>query len=170
VSRLLFQVSGKWSERRDFAEPCSASFGPALLARSKRFVPQARPQADCRFNGLSSIIWVLVFPSAHHVPPGFGELRIGVRVSALVCLDLVAPPLRVLLWPRAVFGAAVPEAPVNEDRDAKLWKGDVGCSPKARDPIVNSESKPVAMQTGSDRNLGRRVALTLRLHPTQGVW
>ena len=138
-------------------------------AHSSAGLDRARPEADGRFDGLRSSIRVLVLPNTHHVPFGFGELRVGVRVSALVCLNLVAPPLRVLLGPRAVFGTAMPEAAVHEDRDAKPWKGDVSRSPKSGDPIVDPESKPIAVQSGSDCELGRRVALTLRLHPAQSV-
>jgi hypothetical protein len=87
-----------------------------------------------------------MLPNADNAPPGFGQLPICIGVSAAIRVDLLAPPFRVRLWPRAVFGAAVPEATVYEDRDTKAREGNVRRSAQLKQRVVNAESKTVPVE------------------------
>jgi hypothetical protein len=70
--------------------------------------------------------------------------------------------------------APVPEAPVDEDGDPPAGKGDVGCPAHVGQPEVDSESTTLAVQRGSQCDLGRCVSPPLTLHPLKddggGCW
>jgi hypothetical protein len=53
------------------------------------------------------------------------KLRIRVGIPETIQFNLLPPELSVLLRPRSMLGAAVPEAPINEYGDPQPRKGDV---------------------------------------------
>jgi hypothetical protein len=68
---------------------------------------------------------ILVLPGSQDLPAGFPELRVGLSVSALVGLDLLAPEVGVTGGPGRVLGAAVPEAAIDEDCHSRRDESDV---------------------------------------------
>lgn len=68
----------------------------------------------------------LVFPHVQDAPPQAGERGVLGSVAGNVAVELGTPPIPVVARQRAVVGAAVPEASVDEDRDfrsgeCKVW-------------------------------------------------
>jgi len=59
------------------------------------------------------------------LPARFPELRIGVSVSALVGLDLLAPEVGVASRPGRMVRAAMPKAAVDEDGHPRRGEGDI---------------------------------------------
>lgn len=109
-------------------------------------------------------------------------------IHASVALHVVAklrdPVAGVALGRHAVFGAAVPEASVDEDRDACPSEDDVGLDAHvaATDEQVLAEPQPPPVQRRSERPLrfgaaaavpatdaSRRVVLRLRVGHAQSV-
>jgi hypothetical protein len=66
-----------------------------------------------------------VGPRANHDPTIFLKTPIGVDVTLPVRQDLRTPEVSVRLGPRRVLRAAMPEAAVDEDRDAEPNERDV---------------------------------------------
>ena len=96
----------------------------AIIARRSRCLTSSaggRQERDCRTASVTrSAAWIASSCSQTRitVQPAALSRRVGVAIAALVRFDLLAPPVGVLLRPGAVLGTAVPEAPVDEDRDA----------------------------------------------------
>jgi len=111
----------------------------------------------------------VVLPHSYDTPASLFELRVGVCVSSAIRLDLLAPPLGVLLWPCAVLRTPVPEAPVDENGDPEPWERDVGTAAGARQRVVDAKAKATAVKQRPKGGFGRGVSLSLRLHPAQGV-
>jgi hypothetical protein len=57
-------------------------------------------------------------PCANHSPPDCSKSFVSIAVTLFVGDDFRAPELGVLLGPRRVPWAAVPEAAINEDSNA----------------------------------------------------
>jgi hypothetical protein len=73
----------------------------------------------------------LMFPDSDDDPSRVREATVSVKIPGSVGFDLRRPELRVLRRGRAiVLGAAVPEAPVNEDGDTCSGEHDVSGSPQ----------------------------------------
>lgn len=71
---------------------------------------------------------VFVLPNSNYSPARLAQSPVGISISRDVCVDLGPPPCGVVLGAGAVDRAPVPEATVDEDRDARRGKGDVDCS------------------------------------------
>jgi hypothetical protein len=69
---------------------------------------------------------VFVFPESHDRPPALLQLARCLGVSASIALDLGGPELGVRLSDGVMLRAAMPEAPVDEDREPQSGKHDVG--------------------------------------------
>ncbi len=64
-----------------------------------------------------------------------------------------------------MFGTGVPETAVDEDGEARSGEQDVGFAPKVFDrSTVLIESKAMGVQGPPERDLGTRVAGTIRAH------
>lgn len=68
---------------------------------------------------------ILVLPEAQHRPALRHQVCGRFAVAGDVAVELVAPPFGIGFGVGGVFGAAVPEAAVEEDRDLGPGKGDV---------------------------------------------
>lgn len=68
---------------------------------------------------------ILVLPGSQDLPAGFPKLRVGISISALVGLDLLAPEVGIAGGPGRVLGAAMPKAAVNEDCHSRSDESDV---------------------------------------------
>lgn len=89
------------------------------------------------------MVGALVLPDSDDGPAELTERRIGAPISSDVCVELLAPPLRVVLRRCGVLRTAMPEAAVDEDRDLLFGEADVGPRAKRwREPEV--DSKPIA--------------------------
>jgi hypothetical protein len=66
-----------------------------------------------------------VLPDAQDPPPGTEELGVVSPVSIAVPRQLGIPPLSVNCWTGAVVRARMPEAPVEEDGQARSGEDDV---------------------------------------------
>jgi hypothetical protein len=64
----------------------------------------------------------LVLPDPEDRPPECLEALVGVPVTTSVRLELLPPPTSVVLGPRPVLRAAVPEAAVDEDSEPCAWE------------------------------------------------
>src|SRR5579859_7538435 len=66
---------------------------------------------------------ICVLPESEHPPSGCPQLEVSVPVSEAVRLNLRPPPTRVGLWPGAVVGTAMPEAPIDKHCDLRSHEG-----------------------------------------------
>lgn len=112
-----------------------------------------------------SRVHVLVLPEAENGPPLRQQTRVGVAIAGRVPLQLGAPPVGVGNRMRRVNGTPVPEASVDEHRDACSRQEDVGASSgqawqRTVDPVANPSSKERAPQS----HLGHGVASGLPSH------
>lgn len=82
-----------------------------------------------------------MLPESQHCPPGGSKCVIGVSVSALIGLNLLAPPPGIRLRPSPVLWTAMPKAAVNKNDNLSLDKGDVGSAPRIWQTHVNTVSK-----------------------------
>lgn len=106
-----------------------------------------------------------MFPDANVEPSGFRQALPSVRVPLDVALDLRSPEFPIGPRNRLVLLAAVPEAPVNEDRDSRRAEHDVGGAPDRRQrPGVDPVSKSGRVKPTPQLQLDSRVATALPAH------
>jgi hypothetical protein len=74
-----------------------------------------------------------MLPNPDRFPPGVGQPEGDGGVALTVGSQLCEPPGLVGLRYGAVEWAAVPEAPVDKDRDPSTREDDVSARPKSRD-------------------------------------
>ena len=111
---------------------------------------------------------VVVFPGPHDEPPDRDKASVSVFVAGLVTGDLVRPvPAVDVMSALAVLWAAVPEAPVDEDRNPGRTERDVDApAASARDHRpVEAVTEAATMKLAPESQLRRGIALTLELHP-----
>ena len=137
-------------------------------AAGRELVPASK-LVDYTSDRIGGALRRLVLPDPNDGPTLRFESCVRIGVAAPVALDLRPPPLGVLLRPGAVLGAPVPEAPVDEDRNPKPGKGDVGAAPEVRQGIVDPKAEPAAVEQRAKSGLCSGVPLSLRLHATQGI-
>lgn len=128
---------------------------------------QSSPCEDQLRDGSRGQLWILVLPNADHRPAVTFQSRSCRQVPTAVRFDFLCPVRLVRRGPRAVVRAPVPEAAVNEHRDATGWEHHIRShGPRARRPDrkVDSEPKARAMERGPQRALGPAVAPAVRAH------
>ena len=97
-----------------------------------------------------------MLPHSNYCPPEFAESFVDKTISHSIPLQLGAPVIHVRPWDVTVFGASMPEAPVNEDRQPLTGKRDIGTNPStpSRDVdqqiLAESKSTPVEERPQSD--------------------
>ncbi len=123
------------------ASHCAAPAWPSTVCRGGSSSRRPPFRLGCRLSvshkpgeSVGCLQRVLVLPYALNDPSRVTQRSGGLGVSRLVGCNLVGPPQRVRLRLAGVFGAAVPEAAVNEDGDLCLGKDDVDL-PAARRPV-----------------------------------
>lgn len=129
----------------------------------------ARPEdADDPGRGLARI---LVLPDSLDEPSGLGEVLVGVDVPFLVALDLVGPvPTVGSVNPSPVVRATMPEASIDEDRDALPTEDDVCSATELGDRAnVHPVAEARRMECSTDEHLGLGVFPWQRLHPTSDL-
>jgi hypothetical protein len=121
------------------------------------------------FDLLRGPTGILVLPHSDDCPTRPGEQLVRLTVASPIRLDLVPPPGGVRLRPGAVSRTPMPEAAVDEYRNAGASEGDVG-SPSTSDRKVGPEPEPVTMEDRSESQLRPGVTATRLLHPaTDGL-
>ena len=98
--------------------------------------------------------------------PSARSARRHALVALAVAADLRRPVVAVARRHPAVLRAAVPEAAVDEHRDAAAREHDVGLRPPAGrdDHVVLAEAQPARVQRAAERDLGRGVGAPVALH------
>ena len=108
-----------------------------------------------------------MLPDPYDKPPGRSEQAISLSVAVAIASDLREPVRGVRLRHRAVLGAAVPEAAVEEYRDAGPRERDIGTdrpSTRHRNWEVDAEAKTMTMERGPEPQLGSAVAPAVGRH------
>lgn len=114
------------------------------------------------FQSLGGPGRVLVLPDVHWRPPHVCELGVDPAIPASVRLDLVEPPVPVVLRDREVFWAAMPETAVHEHRHTGPNQDYVG--PAGQITAVKAEPDAATVQFRAQRPLGFGVGGGLGLH------
>jgi hypothetical protein len=90
-----------------------------------------------------------VLPYAHDLPAGLREKSVGLAIAIARPRDLVAPPISVVFRPRHVFGAAMPEATVDEDGNSETREHDVCTPPRAGQRRMKTKPQTVTVERAS---------------------
>jgi hypothetical protein len=116
-----------------------------------------------RFEGITR--WC-VLPEAQHLPAMLLKVSNRSRVALAVLDELLRPPGAVGSRHLAVIGAAVPEAPVDEDGNLLAREGDVDRTTwEVRNWILDPVSASGGMQESAERDLWSGVAPRVSAHP-----
>jgi len=73
-----------------------------------------------------------MLPDPENVPVPGPQHAVHEAITGAVAAELLPPEIRVLLRLRRVQRTSVPEAPIDEDGEFKLWKNEVGLAWKFR--------------------------------------
>src|SRR4051812_44787888 len=79
-------------------------------------------------HAVRGYVRTLVFPDAYGCPANLSEPSVGVDIASHVPADLLGPVVRVRHSVRAMRGASVPVAAIDEDRDTQTRKCHIGSS------------------------------------------
>ena len=100
-----------------------------------------------------------MFPHPDHVPPGCAQYLTGVGVPSGSCGQLHSPPVFVDPGTRAVLGASVPEAPVDEDSQLLLRERNVDRTASVTGDLpCDAIAEPPGVQQPAQRQLRCRIA------------
>lgn len=116
------------------------------LPRIKSWVgwPHRSGHSTCR------LLRIVMFPDANDPPPGIDEMAVCVLVPDDVPGDLAGPELGVPGGWSMMFGAPMPETPVQKHSDLRSREHKVGPPPKLRQRLrVDSVSQAQRMHGGS---------------------
>lgn len=126
--------------------------------------------ANDPFDPICCLDDVLVLPNPYHGPARISKPSIGVSIALDIGLDFCSPPHGIVLWPRAVLGASMPEASVQEDGNSGDRKGNVHRSPASLDQFaVEPKTQATAMQLRAQRSFTSVVALRGPHHAFRGL-
>ena len=113
---------------------------------------------------------ILMLPDADNSPPQGAEPLVGVLVPFHVLAELPPPPLNIGFRLRTMNRAVVPKAPIDKDCKARSRKDDVDFAIGARDQsLLDPESQPLAVQSGSYCSFGATVCPPGRGHSAAGL-
>ena len=116
-------------------------------------------------HGLRGLRRVLMFPEPEDRPSCGGKPLIGVPIASAVPGDLLFPVVGVGRSLGVVLWAAVPEAAVEEDRDALSGEDHVSSAPKVRKgPGSYPVSKSEGMRGPAQGHFGTGVTAPVGLH------
>jgi hypothetical protein len=91
------------------------------------------------------------------------QVVIDYAISGYVSVELMAPPVRIVLWRCPMYRTAVPKASVDEDGNLRASKNDVSPSTLSWWSNVNSVSETSFKKFMSQRSLGCSVTRPLPL-------
>lgn len=161
------------SRSRTFCRSWSAPKQPSGVRNCRWPLPSLREQRSSSGKQMRDsagyCFHVLVGPYPYREPTSGSKLTRSVEISLSIRFDLCAPPLSVLLRPSSVDRAAMPEAPVNEDRNSRSIENDVCTTTTLErtdiDPIAHAQPR----QFAAKGNFTRRVAPPCEFHSTTHV-
>jgi hypothetical protein len=108
---------------------------------------------------------VLVLPEPEDRPAESSEVVVRLTVPRDVLRELLGPPAAVRHRGSPVLGAGVPEAPVDEHRQATPGERDVGASTShPGQGQVHAKPKTSPVQLTPERHLGRSITSGLSGH------
>lgn len=87
-----------------------------------------------------------MFPNSDHLEASSSKSGTGLRITSPIRRDLVPPERSVRFRSDSMFGASVPEAPIDEDCDGGPWKEDVDIATwhtRHRSMYPKAETTPV---------------------------
>jgi hypothetical protein len=107
----------------------------------------SQPSADLCLDPVRGHVRVLMLPQALDGPAGLAESSVVSPIAIDIGGELRQPILAVAVGHRAMLGARVPEAPVDENSELQPREHDVGPDPNLTSPDeeVLPEAKPAAM-------------------------
>lgn len=106
-----------------------------------------------------------MFPESEHTPAGGPQDFRCFVIALLVGRQLVTPPERVVFGTNPVQFTTVPEAPIDEYRQASAGEGNVDCSPRPTGyGIVDTETMTGRVKSLSKSEFRPGVAPSLSLH------
>lgn len=124
--------------------------------------PSAAEGPNVLLHSVCGIDDVLVLPNSETAPPVLFEERVDSSITFSVGVQLVAPPLTVVLRKRGVFRAPVPEATVDEDGHSCSREHEVSPASHERDrAAVDAVPEASPMQLPAQRQFGLGVTLWL---------
>src|SRR5829696_904503 len=136
-------------------------FGTALTS------PRWSERGSIRRRGsVSDLGYVLVLPGAEHLPSVTCERAVDSTVSGDVASELRLPVRGVRPWRVAVVRAAVPEAAVDEDGEARAREDHVGSndSGRSRDWVIDPEAQPTSVELRPQSQFRSCVTPTVAAH------
>ncbi len=137
---------------------------PGPLRSSAHDAGRRRPR-NGGLDGGGRLPWVVVLPEAEDRPSRFPQGSVRVPVPRDIGGDLLGPERLVRRGRRVVLRAAVPEAPVDEDRDPWPAENQVGRAPQARQrPRIHAVSQAESMDRRAQPELRSRIPAPVRLH------
>src|SRR5829696_3259520 len=115
---------------------------------------------------VSDLGYVLVLPGAEHLPAVTCERAVDSTVSGDVASELRLPVRGVRTWRVAVVRAAVPEAAVDEDGEARAREDHVGSndSGRSRDWVIDPEAQPTSVELRPQSQFRSCVTPTVAAH------
>lgn len=92
-------------------------------------------------------------------------MSVGLTIPLHVACELGCPPCSIAGRRCLVFGAPVPEAPVDEDGNLRTGEQDVRAAPRhSRQGVVDAVSEPQSMEFATKEHFGLGVASGLPGH------
>ncbi len=108
---------------------------------------------------------ILVLPDANGLPASVAQPLISVSIACPITRHFVSPVLTVPDGHRVMFGAAVPEAPVEKNSNPSPCEDEVGCAPDGRQgPRSNAIPHPECVHSAAQREFGGCVPASVCLH------
>jgi hypothetical protein len=118
-----------------------------------------------REDAFSRQMDILVLPDPNRLPTGVSQALIGVGIASPITRHFVGPILAIPDSRGVMFGAAMPEAPVEEDCDFRPTEDQVGRAAESwKGSSGDSISEPESMDRSAKRELGGCVTALVRLH------
>jgi hypothetical protein len=140
----------RWQRPRDQRRPAPDGNGAAhkLVSRVAISLRRAVGVSESHGDVLGRLARVVVFPHSDNRPPCCCQGCVCVLITAPVAFELLGPPRRIGLGLLAMLRASVPEAAIDEDRDALPRENDVDSSSMAGQ---HRQVHPVPQPKGVER-------------------
>ena len=117
-----------------------------------------------------------MFPDPHRRPSFGAQAHVRIGIAFLVGVNLVVPPIGIVLGRNVVLGAAMPETAINEDCHLGGPEGDVSAASRhtgqrAVDPVAKTERKQGMTQGNFRRGVADLLVRHIAgYHSRGGLW
>lgn len=124
---------------------------------------------NCRLDQIGGFIGWNMFPDPDHIPTDVLEVSNRLLISLDIPFEFDGPPFCVVCRASGMYGAAVPEAPVDEHGQLTPGEKDIGTPPrKPGQRSVDSEAVAPSVQQAAQCDFWCCVAPTLTTHSRPG--